>query len=62
MKQLQDKHPKAQPAALGSLLFGPVENVHESAYSEVTGEMIREAALKTKGTGGPSGVDANGFK
>ena len=37
MKQSQDKHPKAQPAALGSLLFGPVEDVHESVYSEVTG-------------------------
>ena len=36
--------------------------MHESVYSEVTGEMIREAALKTKGAGGLSGVDANGFK
>ena len=36
--------------------------MHESVYSEVTGEMIREAALRTKGAGGPSGVDANGFK
>ena len=62
MKQLQDKHPKAQPAALGSLLFGPVEDVHESVYSEVTGEMIREAALGTKGAGGPCGVDVNEFK
>ena len=24
--------------------------------------MVREAALRTKGSGGPSGVDANGFK
>ena len=62
MKQLQDKHPKAQPAALGALLLGPVEDVYESVYSEVTGEMKREAALRTKGAGGPSGVDANGFK
>ena len=51
MKQLQDKHPKAQPAAQGSLLFGPVEDVHESVYSEVTGEMIREAALKAHANG-----------
>ena len=62
MKQLHDKHPKAQPAKLGSLLFGPVEEVHESAYNEITGEMIREAALRTKGAGGPSHVDANGFQ
>ena len=61
MKQLHEKHPKAQPAKLGSLLFGPVEEVHESTYNEITGEMIREAALRTKGAGGPSNVDANGF-
>ena len=42
--------------------FGPVGEVHESAYNEITGEMIREAALRTKGAGGPSNVDANGFK
>ena len=47
MKQLQDKHPKVQPAVQGSLLLGPVEDVHELVYSEVTGEMIREAALRT---------------
>ena len=31
-------------------------------YQEIDGELVREAALKTKGSGGPSGVDANGFK
>ena len=58
MKQLHEKHPKAQPAKLGSLLFGPVEEVYESAYNEITSKMIREAALRTKGARGPSNVDA----
>ncbi|EDO42709.1 predicted protein [Nematostella vectensis] len=62
MRQLQEKHPNAQPAKLGSLLFGPAEDVHESIYSEITGGMIREAALRTKGAGGPSNVDAHGFQ
>ena len=62
MKQLHEKHPKAQPAKLGSLLFGPDEEVHESANNEITGENIREAALRTKGARGPSNVDANGFQ
>ena len=62
MKQLHEKHPKAHPAKLGLLLFGPVEEVYESAYNEITSEMIREAALRTKGAGGPSNVDANGFQ
>ena len=36
--------------------------MHESVYSEVSGEMIREAALRTKSAGSPSGGDATGFK
>ncbi|XP_032218340.2 uncharacterized protein LOC116601539 [Nematostella vectensis] len=62
MRQLQEKHPNAQLAKLGSLLFGPAEDVHESIYSEITGGMIREAALRTKGAGGPSNVDVHGFQ
>ena len=62
MGQLKDKHPEAQEAKLGSLLYGPVEEVHDSLYQQIDGDTIREAALRTKGSGGPSGVDANGFK
>ena len=62
MRQLQEKHTEAQEAKLGSLLFGPFEEVHDSLYQQIDGEMIRETALRTKGSGGPSGVDANGFK
>ena len=36
--------------------------MHDSLYQQIDGEMIRETALRTKGSGGPSGVDANGFK
>ncbi|CAB4039975.1 Hypothetical predicted protein, partial [Paramuricea clavata] len=61
MRQLQEKHPEAQEAKLGSLLFGPFEEVPDSLYQQIDGEMIREMALQTKGSGGPSGVDANGF-
>ena len=61
-RQLHQKHPEAQDAKLGSLLFGPVEEVHDSLYLQIGGEMIREAALRTKGSGGLSGVEANGLK
>ena len=62
MRQLKEKHPDVQRAKLGSLLFGPVEDIPDSVYQEINGELVREAALRTKGSGGPSGVDANGFK
>ena len=62
MRQLKEKHLDAQRAKLGSLLFGPVEDIPDSVYQGINGELVREAALRTKGSGGPSGVDANGFK
>ena len=62
MSQLKEKHPDAQEAHLGSLLFGPIEDIPDVIFQEIDGEMVRETALKTKGSGGPSGVDANGFK
>ena len=54
MAQLRDKHPCPQEDRLGSSLYGSVENV--------PGEMVRGAALRTKASGGPTRVDANGFR
>ena len=63
MTQLKEKHPNPQPAKLGSLLFGPLDDaIPETLYSEINGDMVRQAALRTKGSGGPSGIDANGFR
>ena len=39
-----------------------MEEIPDLVYQEINGELVREAALRTKGSGGPSGVDANGFK
>ena len=61
MDQLADKHPEAQRAKVGSVLFGPVEDVPAILYQQMNGEMVREVALRTKGSCGTSGVDANGF-
>jgi len=62
MRQLKEKHPDAQEAHFGSLLFGPVQEVPPTLFLEIDGEMVREAALRTKGSGGPCGVDADGFR
>ena len=47
--------------SLGTLLFGAVEDVHESNY-EIASDLIKEAALRTRGAGGPWNVDAMAFK
>ena len=62
MNQLRQKHPEAQEATLGALLFGPIEEIPDTIFCKINGEMVGEAALRTKGSGGPSGIDAGGVR
>ena len=62
MAQLREEHPSAQEVRLGSLLFGPVQDVPDSIYQQKNGEMVWNAAVQTKCSGSPSRVDANGFR
>ena len=63
MAQLKEKHPNPQPTTLGSRLFGAIDHdIPVSVFSEINGEMIRQVALRTKGSGRPCGVDAYGFR
>ena len=41
MTQLNEKHPTAKEAKVGSLLFGTVEDVPKILYYEIDGEMIK---------------------
>ena len=52
MLQLQERHPEVQQAILKVLLHGPVQDIPDSLFLEINGEMICDAALKTKGLGG----------
>ena len=62
MLQLREKHPEPKPKKWKVLLRGPVQDIPNSLFLEINGEMVHDVALKTKGSGGPCGVDANGFK
>ena len=53
MAQLRDKNPSPQEDRLGSLLYGSVENVPDTIFQQINGEMVRDAALRTKASGGP---------
>ena len=58
MNQLRQKYPEAQEATLRAFLFGPTEAISDTSFCKINGEMVREAALRTKGSSGPSGVYA----
>ena len=54
MRQLKEKHPNPQEACFGlPLLFGQMEDIPDLIYQQINGEMVRNAALRTKGSGGP---------
>ena len=44
------KHLKGQEPELGSFVFGPIEDVPYVLYRQINGDMLREAALKSKGS------------
>ena len=60
MLRLREKHPKPQPIKSKVLLRGPVQDIPDSLFLEISREMVRGVALRTKGSG-PCGVDANGL-
>jgi len=47
--QLKEKQPNPQPTILGSLLFGLIDDdTPESLYLEISGELVKQAALWNK--------------
>ena len=61
---LWEKHPpagKIDTAALVTLMEEPPE-IHAVFFDRLTGQSIRNAALRTQGAAGPSGVDAAGWR
>lgn len=58
LEGLKEKHPEAAEIADESLLYGPMDHVPPGIFDMVDEEMIYDAATKTKGSAGPSGMDA----
>ena len=52
MEQWKEKHPEPQGIELGSLLFGPIKDSVLTLYYEINEDMVRDAALRTKGSCG----------
>ena len=62
INDLKEKHPDAAPAMEGSLLVGPKEHVPFGIFEVIDEEMIKQAAMKTKGSAGPSGMDVDLYR
>ena len=62
ISELVLKHPQKSCASEDILINGPTEKIHPVQFESIIEELIRRAAIKTKGGSGPSGMDADGWR
>ena len=61
-QELNEKHPKAAPVSDNSLLYGPIDYIPKCIFDSIDEMLVLKAALNTKGSAGPSGMDAELFR
>ena len=61
LEELQKKHPNPSPITEHTLLHGPINQVLPSYFDNIDEQMVFKAASLTKGTGGPSHLDAENY-
>ena len=59
---LKQKHPPSSELNEEVLLRGKKPSVHSVVFEDIDESMVKEAALKTKGGSGLSGLDADGWR
>ena len=59
---LKQKHTMSSELNKEVLLRGEKPSVHPVVFEDIDKNMVKEAALKTKGGSGPSGLDADGWR
>ena len=62
LRLLKQKHPTSSESNKKVLLRREKPSVHPVVFEDIDENMVKEAALKTKGGAGPSGLDANGWR
>ena len=62
LNELRSKHPMGQPILEEMVLEGPINKVSNVIFDEITSETIMKAAIKTKGSAGPSMYDADDWR
>ena len=62
LEQLKQKHVQRRAANPEIMLPDKPEEIHPIEFDSIDAENVRKAALKTRVTAGPSGLDADGWK
>ena len=61
LSKLIQKHLKGKTSSQDILLNIPLQNIHPAKFQLIDEEIIRKAAIRTKGGSGPSRMDADSW-
>ena len=61
-KVLQNKHPETAQKHENLLLAGPIQKTSAVIYDQITTDLIKECAIRTKGAAGPSCFDGGDWR
>ena len=62
LNDLRNKHPEPEPILENTLLNGPVDKILPCYFDSIDEQTVLKAALNTKGSAGPSGMDADLYR
>ena len=62
LKELKSKHPDEASIQENSLLNGPILSIPDCFFDSIDEQSVMNAALRTKGSAGPSGMDAELYR
>ena len=62
LEELKKKHPPAADIEEESLLYGPLDIIASGVFDLIDEQTIYNAAMKTRGSSGPSGMDAELYR
>ena len=62
LERLKGKHPEEADIADESLLYGPIDYIPPGVFDLIDEILIFDAATTTKGSAGPSGMDAELYR
>ena len=62
LRGLAEKHPEPSPVLKHSLLFGPIDKVSTHELNAIDEQSIAKAAQLTRGSSGPSFLDADQYR